>query len=246
MKQALIIPDCHIPYHDKKCYQAMLLAAQDLVLSEIVVLGDYADFYAVNSHGKHPEAQHLLIDEVDAVNQELDLLDSVFPDVPKIFIEGNHENRLERYLINNAPAIFGVTDINFLFQFNTRKNWTYIPYSKTQVYNIMGTRLCARHEPFSMSSAKASLNKCHTSLVYGHIHRREEYWTRNLLGEQLVNFSPGWLGDERNTKIFGYAFPNWKKGFALVHTDDGSGFNYSIIDFDNNKRCMVNGKVYGA
>lgn len=245
METALIIPDCHVPYEDKKCFNAMLMAAMDIDPQYIYVLGDFADFYAVNSHGKHPEAQHLLIDEVDEVNQRLDIIDAQFPDAKKVFIVGNHEFRLERYLCNNAPSLFGITSIEFLFQFNQRAKWSVIPYGKNQKVNIMGTDLIARHEPFSMSSAKASLNKCHTSLVYGHIHRREEFWHTSLDGRKMVNFSPGWLGDERNSKIFGYAFPNWQKGFAYVQAPKGSKeFHHTIVGFDSQKRCIVNGKTY--
>ena len=67
-KKALIIPDCHIPYHDRRSYEIMLEVAkdidQDYGLDEIVILGDYADFYAINAHGKDAAMSHVLEDEI--------------------------------------------------------------------------------------------------------------------------------------------------------------------------------------
>ena len=72
VKKALIIPDCHIPYEDKRAYDLMLEVAKDVDPDEIVILGDYADFYAVNSHGKDAElGGSVLMDEVFEVIQRL-------------------------------------------------------------------------------------------------------------------------------------------------------------------------------
>lgn len=246
MKIAAVIPDCHIPYEDKRCFDLTLAALHDLKdLEEIVILGDFGDFYAISSHGKHPEAQHLLLDEVDAINMRLDMIDAMFPGIKKIFIEGNHENRLERYLTRNAPALFGITCTEYLFQFNMRPNWTFIPYTKRQHYSVLGTRLGARHEPFSASSAKASLTNSLCDLVYGHIHRIEEFNTNIFNGRSLSHFCPGWLGDERYDKIFGYAVDRWQKGFSLVYSVDNTD-SYSRITyaFDEQKRVIVHGRLY--
>ena len=104
-KTALVIPDCHIPYHDERAYNLMIQVAQDLGhIDEIVILGDYADFYAINSHGKDPDIQHLLEDEVYEVIEKLKQLNKLFPTAKKVFICGNHEYRLDRYIKNRCPA----------------------------------------------------------------------------------------------------------------------------------------------
>jgi len=245
MDIAAIIPDAHIPYHDKQCFNTMLLALQDIKLKEIVVLGDFGDFYSVTSHGKHPTMVDTLIQEVEAVNDHLDLLDGLFPHVKKVFLAGNHEHRVERYLLNNAPALFGITSIEFLLQFNTRPNWTFVPYTKRQKYSVLGTSLIARHEPYSMSSAKASLRNCLSNLVYGHIHRIEEFNTVDIMGNTLVNYTPGWLGDDRYDKVFGYCAPKWQKGFSLVYAEEGSKeFSHEILRFRKDKSVICHGKRY--
>lgn len=128
MKLALVIPDTHRPYHDKKAYNLMMAVAADLKPQEIVILGDYADFYCVSSHSKDPRVLSILTDEVQDVLDGLDELDKAFPGANKVFIEGNHEYRLERYLTDKAPALFGVTDTEHLLKLNQRPNWKFRPY----------------------------------------------------------------------------------------------------------------------
>lgn len=248
IRRALVIPDCHVPYHNKKAIDIVLQMAKDTEgLSEIVILGDFADFYAVNSHGKHPGLMHVLQKEVDGVHEVLDLIDKEFPDVRKIYLEGNHEYRFERYLYQNAPALFGVTQWDLLFKLNERPNWKPVHYGPMQYYRVLGSSLFARHEPYSMSSAKASLAACSANLVYGHIHRREYAIARQPDGRRVVNFSPGWLGDMRKKEVFGYVKrpPLWELGAAFVSVEGRSNdFDFQIVELDERGRGFYNGRYY--
>lgn len=245
-KKALVIPDTHVPYHSKRGLDIVLeVAASISDLSEIVILGDFADFYAVNSHGKHPALLHTLIKEVEEVNACLDMIDAAFPSIRKVYLEGNHEYRLERYIHQNASALFGVTQWDHLFKLDKRPNWKAVDYGPFQYHKVLGSDLFARHEPYSMSSAKASLAASSCDLVYGHIHRVEETLTRRPDGSKVVNFSPGWLGDGRKKDVFGYVKrpPSWEMAFSVVESE-GRSFEYEIIKFDEKIRCRYNGKLY--
>lgn len=247
----LIIPDTHRPYHHKKAYKLMLEVASFIQPKHIYFLGDYADFYAVSSHGRHPQLMQLLTDEVCDVIQGLEELDKMFPDAKKTFIEGNHEYRLERYLINNAPALFGTTSTQDILQLRDRPNWTFIPYGPNQMTKIAGSKLRARHEPLA-PTAKGTAAKALCSLVYGHIHRIEESHIVGLDGSNHVAFSLGWLGDKRKDLVFGYVrnHHQWQMGFGLVYVDPSSGLFYHqkvhILEIGNKLSCVVNGKRFTA
>lgn len=58
LKCALIIPDMHIPYHHKRATQLMLEVAKHVKVSEIVILGDLAEFYFASGHG--PKTPYML------------------------------------------------------------------------------------------------------------------------------------------------------------------------------------------
>lgn len=251
LELSALLPDCHIPYHHVKAYSLVMKVLSDLPLSEICLYGDYADFYSVSQYGKHPSILNHLQYEVDAVNKCLDELDQLFPRVKKVFIEGNHEYRLERYLVDKCPALFGITEAKFLFKIPQRYNWYYHKYQPNQMYHVGGSDLIIRHEPLG-STAKNSAKGSLCSTTYGHIHRIEEAWVVSLEGKQIVNFSPGWLGDKRNDLIFNYikGHHQWQLGFSLVYTNKETKQFYHqivpIIENGNKVSCVVKGKYYEA
>jgi UDP-2,3-diacylglucosamine pyrophosphatase LpxH len=251
MKTALIIPDCHIPYEDKKAYSLMLKAAIDINPDEIVILGDFADFYAVNSHGKHPLLMHTLLEEVEHVKYRLDELDRLFPNAKKVFLEGNHEYRLERYIQNVAPGLFGVTETENILALSGRPNWKFHAYGPNQCHNVLGSFLKARHEPIG-NNAKITAQRAMCSLVFGHVHRFEMSHVVGLAGDNHIAFCVGWLGDKRKDKVFGYVknHAQWDLGFGVVHVDTKTRiFHAQMVNVINNKgeySCVVNGKRYSS
>lgn len=173
-------------------------------------------------------------------------MDELFPRVKKVYIQGNHEFRFERYINNKCPELFGVTQFDFLIKIPERKNWSYINYGPNQAYAVMGSKLTARHEPLA-SSAKATASRALCSLVYGHIHRIEESHLVGLDGTNHVCFSVGWLGDKRMDKIFGYVkgHHQWQLGFGLAYVDEKTGYFYhQKIHILDNYTCVVNGKIF--
>jgi UDP-2,3-diacylglucosamine pyrophosphatase LpxH len=227
----------------------MLKVSQDLSLDHIYILGDYADFYSVSSHSKDPRVFAMLQDEVVGVLSCIQQLDDLFPQAKKYFIQGNHEWRLERYLMQQAPALFGVTDTEHLLELAGRPNWKFIPYGPNQSISVAGSFLKARHEPLA-SSAKATATRALCSLVYGHIHRIEESHMVGLDGTNHVCFSVGWLGDKRKDQIFDYVkgHHQWQMGFGLVWVNPKTRFFYHqkihILEHNGKVSCVVNGKEY--
>lgn len=227
----------------------MLMVAKDIDPEMVIILGDYADFYAVSSHGKDPRIPNLLMDEVVDVLSGLQELDDLFPSAQKVFLQGNHCWRLERYLCNQAPALFGITDTKILLDFDRRPKWHFVNYGPNQMYQIFNSALWARHEPLG-PTAKASAGKAMCSFVHGHTHRIEAAYSVGLRGDQHICYSPGWLGDKRKDIIFGYVKQHhqWNLGFSIVYVDKKTGLFFpsiiNIIEDGNKVSCSVNGKLY--
>jgi predicted phosphodiesterase len=249
MKLFLMIPDTHRPYHHQKAYNLMLKVGAALNPDCIILLGDYADIYGANSHGKHAGVLETLEDEVMDVMAGLQELDDVFPDAKKVFLEGNHEYRLERYINSSAPALFGLTSIKDILEMDKRPNWIWIPYGPNQMYQVGNSALWARHEPLG-PTAKASASKAMCSFIHGHTHRIESAYSVGLKGDQFICYSPGWLGDKRKDKIFGYVKQHhqWNLGFSFVYVDEKTGLFYvhivNIIEDSGKVSCVANGVKY--
>jgi hypothetical protein len=190
-----------------------------------------------------------LKEEIVRVQQRIEELSKLFPESNKVFIEGNHEFRFARYLYNNAPALFGVTETRALLELDKHPNWKFLDYGPNQAHKVLGSFLTARHEPLG-SSAKATATRALCSLVYGHIHRIEESHIVGLDGTNHVAFSVGWLGDKRMDKIYGYVknHHQWQLGFGVVYVDHKTRLFYHqkvpILVLKNTYSCVFNGKEY--
>lgn len=248
-----MIPDTHRPYHDKRAYALMIRVFCDIVEKykhiaefEIIIMGDYADFYSVTSHMKDPRVLQMLIEEVEDVLAGLQELDDLFPEAKKTYIEGNHEYRLERYLCEKAPALFGITSTQHLLKLHDRPNWNFVSYGPNQQLSVGGSKLNVRHEPLG-NNAKLTATRAICSLSYGHIHRIEESHIVGLDGTNHVAFSLGWLGDKTLDKIYGYVkgHHQWQLGFGLVFIDESNKYFYhNKIHILDNYSCFAAGKIY--
>lgn len=239
--------DTHRPYHHKRAYALMLKVAKDIGIDEINIIGDYADFYWINGHGaKDPRVVTNLMQEVECVNEGLDELDSLFPYAKKRYIQGNHEYRLERYIQNKAPELFGFISCQSLFKIDQRKNWSWVSYGPNQRSRVLGSKLFIRHEPLG-NSAKLTAARALCSIVHGHTHRIEESHIVGLDGTNHVAFCGGWLGDKRKDEIYGYVkgHHQWQLGFVLVWVCEKTGYFYHHkVHILDNMTCVVNGKLY--
>jgi len=246
IKRALVIPDCHIPYEDKRAYDLMLEVAVDIDPDEIVILGDYADFYAVNGHGKDADlAGMLLQDEIYEVILRLRQLCKMFPRAKKVYIEGNHEYRLERYIAKRCADLYGLVTLEAILELKLL-GFQYVPYGPMQKYSILDSPLVARHEPLAGGKhvAQNTVEKAMSSVIFGHTHRIQEAQVVTMNGENLRGISSGWLGDS-SSKVFDYVkgHHQWAHAFSVVHVlDNGTWFNslIHIIDYT----CYYNGYIY--
>jgi len=235
IKKILFVPDTHVPYHDKKAWALMLKAAKMFKPDIINIQGDFADFYAVSSHSKDPNRISGLEYEVDEVKKALSQLDALNAK-EKIFVSGNHCDRLERYLMDKAPELFNVVKIEKLFGLKKRK-WQYVPYKSDirigKLYSTHDTGCAGRGAVFR------NLDTYQYNIVTGHTHRLAYIVEGNAKGEAHVSASFGWLGDLKQTDYMHRikAAKDWALGFGIgyllpngtVHVVPVPIVNYQVI-----------------
>jgi predicted phosphodiesterase len=243
-QRALIIPDCHIPFEDKKAYELMLKVGQHIQPEEIVILGDYADFYDVSSHGKDPHIVSKLLDEVEAVKGRLAELRRLFPSAEIVYIEGNHEYRLGRYIRDKAPELFGIVGVENILGLEGF-GIKFIPYGPCQKHRVLGASIIARHEPLAggVHVAHNTASKALHSVIFGHTHRIQESQIVSFNGENHRGISSGWLGNCR-LPAFNYvkAHHQWALGFSVLTLTGKTWFNQlvHIIDY----KCQCDGIIF--
>lgn len=222
LKRVLFIPDCHIPYHDQRMWKLLLKVIAEFQPSNLVILGDFADFYAISDHDKNPNRVRQLEAEVSAVNRALDELDSFGFVSSKVFIKGNHEFRLERYLMRRAPELFNMVNTTQLFNLEVR-GWTTIEYmDDIRIGKLYVTHDTGRCGKYAHIQSQADYE---TNVVIGHTHQIGYTVVGNAQGRPHVGAMFGWLGDFDKIDYMhrAKARRNWSHGLGLGYLEPHSG-----------------------
>ena len=241
---ALILHDLHAPFHDHRAWRLVLKVARDLKPRLLIVNGDFLDCFAVSSHSKDLKRAQNLKWEVAEGQRLLDQLDTLGAD-DKVFVAGNHCDRLRRYLEDKAPQLFGLVDIPGLLGLRER-GWHFVPYKshtkrgKLHITHDVG--YAGRYAAFR------ALDTYQHSVITGHTHRFQYIVEGNATGEQKLSASFGWLGDANQVDYMHRAkvLKDWALGFGIGYLHRTSGLVYLVPVPIVSYTCVVNGKLYTA
>jgi predicted phosphodiesterase len=240
LARILFIPDVHRPYHDKAAWALMLRAAREFKPDKIVILGDFADFYSVSSFDKHPKRVSDLKTEAEDANVGLDELDALGAGY-KVFIKGNHEDRLERYLCKSAPALFGCVSVNDLFHLAER-GWNAVEYKRST--RLGKLRLTHDTGTAGINAHRQSVDAFQAPVIIGHTHRMEMSFRGNSDGSPTVGAMFGWLGDFDAIDYMQAvkARRDWVHGFGIGFQEPSGVVHLQPVPIING-RCVVAGKL---
>jgi hypothetical protein len=163
--------------------------------STVVCLGDFADFNDVSAHPKSAAVRLGFNDELKAVSTALDELDAACKAggvKRKLFLEGNHETRLERLILKMAPQLLGIVDWRHLLQMDQRR-WQVTAYKES----IWLGKLRLSHD-FGRAGVNAAREACRDvgeSVGFGHTHRLQVHYQGTVAGPRHVGATLGWGGD---------------------------------------------------
>lgn len=241
LEKILYVPDTHRPYHDKRAWRLFMQAAKMFKPSIIIVMGDFEDFYSISRFSKSPHRDRRLKWEVTSVHEGLNELDALKAK-QKIYLGGNHTDRLRRYLEEKAPELFDVIDIPTLLQLEAR-GWRYIPYGKHfrlgKVYHTHDVGATGRY------ACHKALDTYKKGIVTGHVHRIGYVVEGNISGDTQISANFGWLG---NVKDIDYAQEgrvgrDSALGFGLGYLNPKTGFVYLVPVPIIKYTCLVEGRL---
>lgn len=239
-QKILLVPDVHAPYFDKAAWALLLKAGYSFKPDIIVTLGDFMDFYSVSSHEKNPNRINILdveIAEGIQCRKDLDALGAK----RKVFVEGNHCNRLERYLMEKAPELFNLVRVKDLLKLK-ENGWEFVPY-KTHVK--IG-KLHITHEAGNCGQYAhyKAMETFQGNIVIGHTHRLGYAVVGNARGQAHVGAMFGWLGDFARVDYMHKvkALRDWAHGFGVGYLFPNGEVHLTPVPIVNHK-CIVEGKV---
>lgn len=241
LEKIIFIPDSHVPYEDKKAFELMLKAGKAFKPKHAIILGDFADFYGVSSHSKDPNRALKLKEEMDLVKEALDKVLGIGAE-NNVYVSGNHEDRLERYLRDKAPELFNFISIPKILELK-EKGFKYVPYK--QAYQLGKLNITHDAGNCGRQAHYKALDTFQHNVIIGHTHRLGYAVEGNANGDRHVSAMFGWLG---NVEEIDYlhrvkAIRDWSLGFGIGYLDPKTGIVYVIPVPIIKGTCLIEGKL---
>ncbi|CAB4185681.1 Calcineurin-like phosphoesterase domain, ApaH type [uncultured Caudovirales phage] len=283
-KTCVVVPDIQIGYyrgrdgqleptHDEKAIQVCLKMIQDTQPEVIACVGDNLDFPEMGKYLTYPAYAQTTQASIDRATFFCAQMRAMAPNAKIIWLAGNHEERMPKYILVNAGVAYGlrkgnipeswpVLSVPYLcrmdeFGVEYRPGYPAADYWVNEKLRIIhGDRVKS-----SGSTAHVYLNQEKTSVIYGHIHRIETaFKTREDFDgpRTIMAASPGCLaridGAIPSTRggvdLDGRPltrYENWQQGLGIVQYEDSGAhrFSYDVIPIYDGW-AMYNGKEYQA
>lgn len=231
----LVLNDVHIPFHEPKPLESAIQAGQAEKITGIFLNGDIMDCASLSYW---PTAHRDFNKELEDCIDFFDFLRQEFPNAEIVYKPGNHEYRLPRYFLQQAPELvetpyaametvldFEGRDIRFLDYHQLVYAGKLPILHGHEIGNITRT----------VNPARGLFLKTKTFSACAHCHTTSENSTRTVEGKLLTTWSIGCLCDL--SPDYNPFCNDWNWGFALINVEKGGDFE--VV----NKRILPNGKV---
>lgn len=221
MKRTLVVGDCHFPFVDYDCLQAVYSACKIHRPQRVVQVGDLYDLFAWS---KFPKS--LVYTPQDEIYEGRKMAEAFWKNIQKQTprgceyhqILGNHDVRPTRRLIEAFPegeVFFTGMDDFFKFQGVT----SHLDSRKELILD----NVCYIHGHLSRLGAHMRFNGMNT--VHGHTHRGGIHY-ENFHGKILWELDAGFIADPK-TKALSYTpqkFTKWIRGYGLIDENGNPHF----------------------
>ena len=264
---AIILPDMQLgyfhagnealePIHDEQAIEVALRIVKASKPNQIILVGDNLDLCEFGKYRYTPAFARTTQAAIDRATELCAQLRTIAPQAKIIWIAGNHEERLGNYVLDSAAAAFGLrrgkvphewpvmsvpylcrldeSEVTYLSGYPTGAHWI-----NERLHVIHGDKVAS-----GGSTAHKYLSTVKTSVIFGHIHRRE--WAERTRDDHdgartILAVSPGCLartdgavpstrgGHDLDGRPL-YRSEDWQQGVAVVEYEPGDGnFNLELV-----------------
>lgn len=234
--KTLIINDLHLYFHSTPAIKLALNEAKASGVDKIIIDGDLLDLGGVGRWTRRPD-RVIIRDEIELGKLFFAQLRNMFPHQEIIYKEGNHDERLEKFIWTKCPELYGLQLLS-LAELLELKKYEVKKIASMQLMKMGELWVAHGHEFIGGSGgenvATKMLNKVKRNIIFGHFHSPQETVHSNLIDDTPHgSWSVGCLCQLKPTY---HPHNNWGHGFALVEHHKGGTFSV-----DNKK--IINGKV---
>lgn len=249
-ERVAVISDIHIPYQDNDAVELMKAYVKDYKPDHFVINGDLLDFYSLSTFDKSPDRKHSVAEEInDGVQFLKEMRQIVGKDCKMYFTEGNHEQRLQRYMFRN-PELSDLPDLRLdkllkLKEQNIAFSGVDGDYWGTDTGHVQLGEVLVLHGDNRLNGAATSaqagysatntMRKMQHSVVMGHVHRQAVV-AHSTPYRKMTGVESGCL-----CVIPGTA--NWQQGFTTFELHDGKMRNVNNVEIVD-KQIFYEGGSY--
>ena len=217
-------------------------------------MGDFVNFTNVSRYPLDPHYKKSFSEELDDCRSLFYKLVSCIrkanPDCVIEWIEGNHEERLSKYLVRDSVRIALMEDeqseemltVPYLFKLH-KNNVKWIP--ATQVHVIHGHAIVEHGDVsrlYSGYTAKAMIDKRNMSGFSGHTHRMA-YTFRKTYTDYYFWIETGCMCNLQPEPSY-VKSPNWQNGWVVGSYNKEKGILYPTVIPIINNSFYFEGKLY--
>ena len=270
MRRALIIPDSqngykvdrrtqkHTPLHDRRAWDIAIQVAQKTQPEEIILLGDMLDLAPFGKYSTEPELHFTTTPSLIELHWWLGQLRLAAPSAKIVYLEGNHELRMQRQ-INDAlkeasdlrpvndmegPTALSVPrllaldelDIEYIAGYPGAEYWL---WNSVRAYH--GTTVRAGGGASTASVVKGATS--HT--LFGHVHRTE-ICARTLSdssGQRVIYaMTPGTIARIDGVVPGATKRSDWQQGLGIVYMSPCEQVQMQLLAI-NNGMCVYDGAM---
>lgn len=211
----VFIGDLQRPFQDDAAVAVVERFLKDTRPDVVHFVGDVLDFYQLSDHERDPAKRVGLWAQLEADAAWLWRVRDLVPDARLVWEDGNHEDRLRRYLWRAAPELadFPTLHLEELLAFKELEIERH-PY-RAGTLLAQGNFLVIHGDlvrPQSAYTARAMLDEYGVSGISGHTHRMGSHYKNNLGGYRAW-FENGCLCRMEGMEYITH--PNWQQGFSV-------------------------------
>ena len=226
---AVIANDFQIPFHDER---ALLLFKMFLLRERpdwLILNGDFQDFWEISSYDLTPRSGKEFEREIEIGRTILRSFRRSLPRARITWIEGNHEFRLRKYLIQNARELYGLPGLSVPDIFDLKRlKIEYVPCHElatkfTDNFIRVGKLYVGHWDKVSKHGAYAArvlVEEKGVSLLQGHTHRFGAHARTTVDGRVLLGIENFSMCSRRQSYV---SRPNWQLGFSVVYVQRNNG-----------------------
>ena len=248
----VIANDFQVPFHDEKALGLFKLFLRRERPDWLILNGDFQDFWEISSYDLTPRTGNEFKREIETGKAILRSFRRSLPRARITWIEGNHEFRLRKYLIQNARELYGLPGLSVPEIFDLKRlGIAYVSCHDlasrfTDNFIRVGSLYVGHWNKVSKNggyAAKLLVEEKGVSLLQGHTHRFGAHARTTVDGQMLVGIENSCMCSRRQTYV---SHPNWQLGFSVVYFQPSTGrFQWFPILIDTDYRFVWRNKEYG-